>query len=251
MRVGFVAYMTALKPTAVFIDGYNLYYGRLRGTSYKWLDVVSLFDQLLRDQDSLSELISVSYFSAPALGRFATHGQASVLAQQDYVRALQQLHPTRFSLVMGKHSYDRDGTSMPRFVEGEPFDRTRRIKVWKVEEKQTDVNLALSMYRAACSGRFKQLVVCSNDSDAAPALKALRADFTELAIGVITPRKPPCARGQSHRWSSTSLQQHSTWLRHHLLDAELEAAQLPDLVRTNKRPIRKPSHWCAPTDSST
>ena len=36
------------KKTAVYVDGYNLYYGRLRNSAYKWLDVVALFDGLLK-----------------------------------------------------------------------------------------------------------------------------------------------------------------------------------------------------------
>lgn len=243
MPEGSIAGMTSPKATAVYIDGYNLYYGRIRGTPYKWLDVVTLFDRLLHDQDPSSELISVCYFSAPALGRFATHGEASVLAQQDYHRALKQVHPERLSMVLGKHSYDKDGTSLPRFEEGKPFDRTDRVKVWKLEEKQTDVNLALSMYRAACSGKFQQFVVCSNDSDAAPALAALRADFKDLTIGVVTPRRPPSADGSSHRSVSSSLDEHSNWTRQYLLDAELEAAQLRAVIPTRKKPIRKPPHW--------
>jgi len=243
MREGFVSQMTNRNATAVYIDGYNLYYGRIRGTPYKWLDVVTLFDHLLHEQDPHAELSSVRYFSAPALGRFATHGDASVLAQQDYIRALQQVHRARFSTVMGKHSYDRHGTSLPHFEPGRPFDRTHRVKVWKLEEKQTDVNLALSLYREASTGRYHQVVVCSNDSDVAPALAAIRADFKDLAIGVVMPLRPPNPSGGSHRSVSASLLEHSTWMRHYLLDSELEAAQLPDVVPTEKRPIRKPAHW--------
>ena len=36
------------RRTAVYIDGYNLYYGRLRHTAHKWLDVVALFEAILR-----------------------------------------------------------------------------------------------------------------------------------------------------------------------------------------------------------
>lgn len=63
--------------TAVYIDGYNLYYGRLRGTEHKWLDVVALADRLLRDQNPESDVVVVRYFSAPCLARFATHGESS------------------------------------------------------------------------------------------------------------------------------------------------------------------------------
>ena len=35
--------------TAVYVDGYNLYYGRIRNTCFKWIDVVRLFEILLHD----------------------------------------------------------------------------------------------------------------------------------------------------------------------------------------------------------
>ena len=38
--------------TAVYIDGYNLYYGRIRGTRYKWVDLVSC---LLYTSDAADE----------------------------------------------------------------------------------------------------------------------------------------------------------------------------------------------------
>ncbi len=57
---------TALR-TAIYIDGYNLYYGRLRGTQYKWLDVVALFSQITRSIEPGSQIISVKFFTAPAL----------------------------------------------------------------------------------------------------------------------------------------------------------------------------------------
>lgn len=101
------------------------------------------------------------YFSAPCLARFATHGQASMQAQHAYHRALQARHAERFTLKLGTHSVDEDGTLVPRYVAGHPYDRSDRVRVWKLEEKQTDVNLALAMYRDACSGLFQQLVVFS------------------------------------------------------------------------------------------
>lgn len=235
--------MTSPNATAVYIDGYNLYYGRIRGTPYKWLDVVTLFDRLLNDQDPSSSLVAMRYFSAPAVARFATHGQASTEAQQSYHRALAQLHGERFSMTLGAHSFDRGGTLLPRYDASKPYDRTDRVRVWKLEEKKTDVNLALAMYRDACSGAFQQLVVCSNDSDTAPALEALRSDFPTLVLGVVTPRLPPVAGVRSHRAVSASLSAHADWTRHYLLDDELTNAQLPARVHTGKKPILKPPHW--------
>jgi len=233
---------TTRKATAVYIDGYNLYYGRIRGTPHKWLDVVALSDRLLRDQDPTSEVTCVRYFSAPCLARFATHGQASTHAQLAYHRALQARHKDRLIIQLGTHSVDVNGTLMPRFVAGAPYDRKDRVRIWKLEEKQTDVNLALAIYRDASSGRFQQLVVFSNDSDVEPAMRAVREDFPTLTIGVITPRHPPDVK-RGHRNSLSSLSAHAHWTRHHVLDNELEACQMPERVTTRKKPIDKPPHW--------
>jgi|JI6StandDraft_1071083.scaffolds.fasta_scaffold18410_2 hypothetical protein len=231
------------KKTAVYVDGYNLYYGRLRNSAYKWLDVVALFDGLLKVQDPGASLEMVKFFTAPALARFASHGTVSVEAQQSYHRALQVKYGNRFDLVCGAHSFDKDGTLLPTFVDGQPYDRQLRSRVWKLEEKKTDVNIAMAMYRDAAKGRYDQAVICSNDSDAEPVLEALREDFPHLRIGVVTPVLPPDPNKGSPRGVSTSLAQHAHWVRRYLLDGELAQAQLPPHVPTNKKPIRKPEHW--------
>jgi uncharacterized LabA/DUF88 family protein len=231
-----------IKKTAVYIDGYNLYYGRLRGTPYKWLDLPVLFDKLMTEQDPNCVIEAVKFFTAPALGKFATHGQASVEAQNDYHRALRERHPTRFTITLGAHTFERNGTPLPTFLPDRIFDRTQRTRVWLIEEKKTDVNIAMAMYRDACKGVFDQVVLCSNDSDAEPVLAALAQDFPCLEIGVVAPVQPPTA-GSTHRRHAFALQQHANWTRRYLLDAELQAAQLPAVVPTSKKPIRKPAHW--------
>jgi uncharacterized LabA/DUF88 family protein len=230
------------KATAVYIDGYNLYYGRIRGTAYKWLDVVTLADRLLRDQDPAAEVQLVRYFSAHCLARFATHGHASVNAQEAYHRALLARHPARMKLKLGSHSHDPKGALLPRYLDGVPYNRNDRVRVWKLEEKQTDVNLALAMYRDACSGKFQQFVICSNDSDAEPALEAVRADFPAIEVGVVTPRYPPDA-GRGHRNALSALSGRADWTRSYIRDDELAACQLPPRVATRKKPIDKPPHW--------
>ncbi|MCT4541670.1 NYN domain-containing protein [Pseudomonas aeruginosa] len=229
--------------TAVYVDGYNFYYGRIRSTPYKWLDLVSLFESLLKRQRPGSELLHLNYFGAPALGRFATHGEESVVAQQNYIRALEWLHPTRFMKTMGRHSVDRGGTLLPAFLLGKSYDRTQRVRVWKLEEKQTDVNLALAMYMDAASGCYQQLVVCSNDSDLEPVMRAIKDHFPTIMLGVVTPMHPPEHGRDGGRRLSISLEKQADWIRAHLLDEELQCAQLPEKIHTGKKPIRKPAHW--------
>lgn len=46
-----------LAKTSIYIDGYNLYYSRLKGTQFKWLDIVALFrDRILLPQDPGAEV---------------------------------------------------------------------------------------------------------------------------------------------------------------------------------------------------
>jgi hypothetical protein len=38
----------------VYVDGFNLYYGALKGTPHRWLDLAALADLLLPDHDVLA-----------------------------------------------------------------------------------------------------------------------------------------------------------------------------------------------------
>jgi 6-hydroxy-3-succinoylpyridine 3-monooxygenase len=69
--------------TRIYVDGYNFYYGRLKGTKFKWLDIVAIFETqilpsvLFAPPPSLTptkmELLpcAVKYFTAPILERLA------------------------------------------------------------------------------------------------------------------------------------------------------------------------------------
>lgn len=229
--------------TAVYVDGYNLYYGRLRGTPFKWLDLVRLFETLLAQRDQNERLIRLSLFTAPALATFATHKDASVAAQSAYHRALKTLYGERIEIIFGNHSFDKSGTLLPTFIQGQPYDRTKRTRVWKLEEKKTDVNLALSMYRDACKGLYDRIVLVSNDSDAEPALEALRHDFPHIMIGVVMPIRPPTAESAIRRRTSGSLARQSDWTIAQITDEQLQEAQLPEAVPTRKKCILRPTHW--------
>lgn len=231
--------------TAVFIDGYNLYYGRLRSTAHKWLDIVAWCDQLLAYRSQNEVLSSVHFCTAHANGSFATHGQASVEAQSAYHRALHTLHPDRLSIIYGSHVWNRQGTPMPVYTQGKAYDRNERVLVWKIEEKQTDVNMALAMYRECSKGLCDRIVLVSNDSDATPALQAIQEDFPHIMRGLVLPVYPPSSKSADNsRRKSGSLQRLSNWCQASISDAELRAAQLPALVNVpGKKIIRKPAHW--------
>lgn len=229
--------------TAVYIDGYNLYYGRLRGTSFKWLDVVNLFNTLLIQRDQNERISRINFFTAPALANFSSHGKASVEAQSAYHRALKTMHRDLIEIVYGSHTFDKNGTLLPTFLDGQPYDRTKRTRVWKLEEKKTDVNLAIRMYQDASKGLYDRIILVSNDSDTEPALQAIRDDYAHIMIGVVMPIRPTTKNSTSYRRASGSLSNLADWVVEYITDDQLIQAQLPDKIATNKKPILKPTHW--------
>jgi len=75
--------------TAFFVDGYNLFYGLLAGTEFKWLNLRSLLAHVAHVQEPSSELVSVSYFTSGVKPDLATRGVLSKQAQDTYIRALK------------------------------------------------------------------------------------------------------------------------------------------------------------------
>ncbi len=226
--------------TIIYVDGYNLFYGCLKHSADKWLDIRKLlFDRIVRVQDPSSELLKIKYFTAPIRAKIATHGQAAAHAQQAYHRALQQLYPDTIEIVQGYYSLEK--ANLLEFIR--PPDKGRRVSVWRLEEKKTDVNIALEAYRDALKVDVAQQVFVSNDTDIAPVVQALKEDFPKkVRLGVIFPiRDPRSANG--HRPGNNSLSCHADWTRGHITDTELSESQLPSRIPTKKKPIFKPDYW--------
>lgn len=51
--------------TFVYVDGFNLYYGALKGRPWKWLDLPALFAKVLQPQH---DILTVKYFTARVSG---------------------------------------------------------------------------------------------------------------------------------------------------------------------------------------
>jgi uncharacterized LabA/DUF88 family protein len=171
--------------TIAYVDGYNLYHGRLKHTQFKWLDLRGLLASILRIQSPPSELVSVKLFTANIKARFARRGQQSTIAQNTYYRALTA---RGVQIIYGRFTLSQE--RIPRYVEGRALDRDDRTEVWILGEKQTDVQLALHVYRDAAASSCEQVVLRTNDSDLAPALEFIRADYPEIRIGIVLPRPP-------------------------------------------------------------
>ena len=165
--------MSAELPVNVYIDGYNFYYA-IHSTSNRdlsrlkraWCDFVKLSSQLIRDRFPGMTLGAVKYFTSP-VGDFENRTDEE-RRQQLWLDALREGTNGRVTIIRGFHARE-DGKS--------------RV------EKQTDVNIAISIVRDSimsqedvaddrypadpllpCGG----VVLLSGDRDLEPALRMAR-----------------------------------------------------------------------------
>jgi 6-hydroxy-3-succinoylpyridine 3-monooxygenase len=240
---------TPLK-TRVYIDGYNLYYGCLKNTPYKWLDILSLFERYILPSILATrggkprrvELLplAIKYFTAQIMEQSAK-AHDSVSSQARYHNALRKRHDGRIKIIEGYYSLIE---AKAKIVDAEnprkwPRD-CQEILVWKLEEKQSDVNLALNIYHDAISGEVDHVVVVTNDTDIAPALQMVR-DHTKATVGLVVPTR------EQERVPNVDLAKLSHWVRKHIGADELAACQLPRVI-PGRKPTIKPESWYARPD---
>lgn len=114
--------------TNVYVDGFNLYYGAVKGTPYKWLDIRK-YCELAFPKNDIHE---VHYCTA--IVTHAPWDPKQSLRQRTFIRALET---TGVEVHYG--SFQSNVTSMPRAhpKRGE----SRMVDVIKTEEKGSDVAL--------------------------------------------------------------------------------------------------------------
>ena len=212
--------------TIVYVDGLNLYYGSLRGTAFKWLDLYALFRNHIIDTGADIELLR--YYTAPAKAS-SSDDPTSPLRQQRYLRALEVYHGDRIQIVQG---YISRTTPVLRIAEPAK-DGVAKVRVFQFTEKQTDVNLAADLISDACQRRCQQAVLCSNDSDLVGALSAVRRDHPDIIRGVVAP-----VREQRHIVRELSKQ--ATWCKI-LRPEHLAKSQLPERIPGTR--LTRPDQW--------
>jgi uncharacterized LabA/DUF88 family protein len=212
--------------TIVYVDGFNLYYGVLRRSKYKWLDLWHLFGSSILNSE-LTELIELRYYTAPILGKMCDDPE-SVQRQRQYLQALRKLYPAKIAIIEGKMI----ATKPLKRLTTEPFDK---VQVHHFEEKKTDVNLAVDMVCDALSDRCDQIVLCSNDSDLEPALTRIKQTKSGIRIGLISP-----VQNNNQRFISKDLITLADWHKF-IKPQNLASSQLPSKIPNTS--IQIPNAW--------
>jgi uncharacterized LabA/DUF88 family protein len=203
--------------TYVYVDGFNLYYGCLKRTPYKWLNLAALAQALL-PSDSVE---AIKYFTARVSAR--PQNPSAPIDQQVYLRALRTV--PNLEIIFG-HFLTH---SVPMVLTG--VMPAQRVWVDKTEEKGSDVNLAAHLVRDAFQKRFEVAALVTNDSDLAEPVRIVTKELG-MPVGILNP----------HEHHSVTLKLLATFIKR-IRQSHLIASQFPPGLTDRKGSFFKPNSW--------
>lgn len=252
------------------MDGFNFYYGALKGTPYRWLNLVELAKQLVPQSFTIEKL---KYFTARVSG---AEDPDAPRRQQAYLSALHTLpevqviygsflaktiwrpvvnlpvagatiSPITQSIPAASYTVSGGTLKAPAQLNVGVYpvrgSRRRRrrgplgpptnaliAEVHAMEEKGSDVNLASHLLNDAWKGLFDAAIVFSNDSDLVEPIRMVSVE-----------RKKPITLACAARNPMTSKLVTVTQYHRAIHPAMLASAQFPNPIPGTV--IAKPSKW--------
>lgn len=210
--------------TAIYVDGFNLYNGCVKGTVCHWLDIVAMSQMLLAGHD----ITQVRYFTAIVSDR--PDDPHKSIRQLTYHRALKTLPSV--SIMLGKFTTHDTFLPLASSLKA-PVPTAEFVQVARTEEKGSDVNLATWLLHDAHLDRFDTAAIVSNDSDLLAPIRICRESLGKR-VGLLNPHKHP----------SKDMVKHVDFVKQ-IRESVLKACRLPDTLRDEHGTILCPDRWLA------
>ncbi len=207
--------------TNFYIDGFNLYYRALRGTAFRWLDLLRLAEVLFPDD----QIHRICYFTSLVDAR--PNDPSGPERQRMYFRALATLPNLEIH-----YGTIRQRVRLRRLAEPVP-GLPEYVRIVDSEEKGTDVNLATRLLVGGFNGDYEQAVIVSNDSDLASPMRYVR-DALGLKVTVVNP--------DNNNYTHRDLVESATYIKR-LRKSHLRRSQFPPAVSDAQGQVTKPAGW--------
>ena len=207
--------------TFVYVDAFNLYYGSLKKTAYKWLDIKKMCELEL----PANQIEKIEIFTARVTGR--PNDPDAPLRQDVFFRALRTV--PNLKIVEGH--FLRHPKWMP--LANPPLGGPGMAEVIKTEEKGSDVNLAVALLRDAYENLFDVAVVISGDSDLLGPVEIVKNRLHKPVV-VLNPQK---------RHRPCQVLKHAASFYRHLRPSTLAASQFPATLTDAAGTFSKPASW--------
>jgi len=210
----------ARMKTYVYVDGFNLYYGAVKGTPFRWLDIRKLCQLLLPRH----QIARIKYFTARVSARPGDPDTPT--RQQTLLRALGTL--SNFEIIYGHFLTNEVSMLQAGLPAGAP---PKYVKVIKTEEKGSDVNLATHLLSDGFRKEYEAAVLITNDSDLLEPVRIVRNELG-LVVGILNP----------HKRASRVLAREASFVKQ-IRSAALRASQFPARLKDAHGVITKPATW--------
>ena len=212
--------------TILYIDGFNLFYSAVKGSSVRWLNPVALVQRAF----PRNQITSTKFFTAKVSALPGNPDQP--MRQMIYWRALRTL--PNFEIILGDFR-----TRKVRAPVVAPPPKT--IEVYKTDEKGSDVNLAAHLLLDGFRNKFECAIVVSGDSDLVTPIRMVR-DELKKPVGVLNPQRLSGPNCRPER-KSAGLQHASSFYQKGITWAQLVAAQFPSPMTDATGTFHKPATW--------
>ena len=207
-------------PSIAYVDGFNLYYGAVKGTPYKWLDISKMIQHLLPK----NQVLKIKYFTALVNSR--PQDPLQPLRQQIYLRALKTI--PNLEIILGHFLSHEVRMPLAKCAPG----KQKYVSVIKTEEKGSDVNIATHLLHDGYQGTYGVAIVISNDSDLVEAIKIVQNELKKGVI-VLNPFK---------NTPSQELNKVATFVKP-IRQGVLAASQFPSPMQDQNGSFYKPPNW--------
>lgn len=224
----------------VYVDGFNLFYGCLKGGKSKWLDI----DKLVKGYFSGYSIDRIKYFSAVTKAR--KNDLSKPVRQQMYFRALEtnpSVEIIRGSFLENEVIYyvpekTKKGLlqmahiSLRHRKANAPLYNHNYFAVKKTEEKGSDVNLGSHLVMDAYEHKFDVAIVISNDSDLAEPIRIVNS-MSGLRVRLLNPY--PTTQIKLFQAVGRDIK--------YIRKSALSAAQFPDTMKDGIGEFHIPLDW--------
>lgn len=204
-----------MQRTYVYIDGFNFYYGCIRKSPYRWLDLFRFAQAMLPKNN----VVRVKYFTA--IVKPSPNDPMKQVRQQTFLRALATI--PQIDVLLG--SFQAHAVRRPL------ADGSGSVEVIDMKEKGSDVNLATELLVDGFTNAYDVAVVVSNDSDLVAPIQAVRTQLKK-AVGIINPHQRQSVELRS---CASFIKEVRTWA--------LKQSLLPDKLADANGDIHKPAGW--------
>lgn len=214
--------------TNIYVDAFNLYYGVLKSTPHKWLNIA----ELCRSEFPANTINRIRYFTAKVKARPSDPQQP--IRQEIYIRALETLP----NLAVHYGRYLESEVRMP--LANPPASGARTVLVKKSEEKGSDVNIASYLLVDAFEKDCEAAIVISNDSDLESPIRLVRQKFG-IKVVVLLPCRTAALNARA---ANPSVQLRKVASYSKVVTPEfLASSQFPATLHDAAGAFAKPSSW--------